>query len=101
MISLALKNSQTITAAWLSNMKKEMIERECQGLLEFVESPFTLENIAGHDAVKVWLREDARLLQRGILYARRPALHRHGQDFPGAVLGRRTRNPLRRLQEFS
>jgi AAA+ superfamily predicted ATPase len=68
-ISLALKNSQTITAAWLSNMKKEMIERECQGLLEFVESPFTLENIAGHDAVKVWLREDARLLQRGILYA--------------------------------
>jgi AAA+ superfamily predicted ATPase len=68
-ISLALKNDQTITAAWLSNMKKEMIERECQGLLEFVESPFTLENIAGHDAVKVWLREDARLLQRGILYA--------------------------------
>jgi AAA+ superfamily predicted ATPase len=68
-ISLALKNSQTITAAWLSNMKKEMIERECQGLLEFVESPFTLENLAGHDAVKVWLREDARLLQRGVLYA--------------------------------
>ncbi len=68
-ISRALKNNQTITAAWLSNMKKEMIERECQGLLEFIESHFTLENIAGHDAVKVWLREDARLLQRGILYA--------------------------------
>ena len=68
-ISLALKNNQTITAAWLSNMKKEMIERECQGLLEFVESPFTLDNVAGHDAVKTWLREDAQLLQRGILYA--------------------------------
>lgn len=68
-ISRALKNSQTITAAWLSNTKKEMIERECQGLLEFIESRFTLDNIAGHDAVKTWLREDARLLQRGILYA--------------------------------
>jgi len=68
-ISRALKNNQAITAAWLSNMKKEMIERECQGLLEFIESPFTLENIAGHDAVKVWLREDAQLLQRGIVYA--------------------------------
>jgi SpoVK/Ycf46/Vps4 family AAA+-type ATPase len=68
-ISRALKNNQTITAAWLSNTKKEMIERECQGLLEFIESRFTLENIAGHDAVKAWLREDARLLQRGILYA--------------------------------
>ena len=68
-ISRALKNSQTITAAWLSNTKKEMIERECQGLLEFIESRFTLDNIAGHDAVKTWLREDTRLLQRGILYA--------------------------------
>ena len=68
-ISRALKNSETITAAWLSNTKKEMIERECQGLLEFIESRFTLDNIAGHDAVKTWLREDARLLQRGILYA--------------------------------
>ena len=27
-----------------------MIERECQGLLEFVESPFTLDNVAGLDA---------------------------------------------------
>jgi ATPase family associated with various cellular activities (AAA) len=68
-ISRALKNSQTITAAWLSNTKKEMIERECQGLLEFIESRFTLDNIAGHEAVKTWLREDARLLQRGIMYA--------------------------------
>ncbi len=68
-ISRALKNNRTITAAWLSNMKKEMIERECQGLLEFIESRFTLDNVAGHDAVKAWLREDARLLQRGIMYA--------------------------------
>src|SRR5262249_51365191 len=39
------------------------------GLLEFLESPFTLENVAGHDAVKQWLRDDTRLLRRGVLHA--------------------------------
>jgi hypothetical protein len=68
-IALALKNGRKITAAWLSGIKKEMIERECQGLLEFVESPFTLDNVAGLDAVKAWLREDTELLRRGALSA--------------------------------
>jgi AAA+ superfamily predicted ATPase len=68
-IALALGNDRRITAAWLTNVKKEIIERECQGLLEFIESPFTLEHVAGHDAVKTWLREDAELLRRGALRA--------------------------------
>jgi AAA+ superfamily predicted ATPase len=68
-IALALGNDRRITAAWLGEIKKELIERECQGLLDFVESPFTLENVAGHDAVKAWLREDTQLLQRGALRA--------------------------------
>jgi AAA+ superfamily predicted ATPase len=66
-IALALRNGRRLTAAWLSGMKKEMIERECQGLLEFVESPFTLDNVAGLEAVKAWLREDTSLLKRGAL----------------------------------
>src|SRR4029453_4995118 len=44
-------------------------EKECQGLLEFVESSFTLDNLGGHDAVKAWLREDTQLLKRGALHA--------------------------------
>ena len=68
-LALALKNDRTITSAWLTRMKKDMIERECQGLLEFLESPFTLDNVAGLDAVKAWLREDAQLLRRGVLHA--------------------------------
>ena len=68
-IALALRNDQMITAAWLSQMKKQMIERECQGLLEFVESPFTLDHVAGHEPVKAWLREDTQLLKRGALHA--------------------------------
>ena len=68
-IGLALRNGRAITAAWLSQIKKDLIERECQGLLEFVESPFTLDNVAGHDAVKDWLRQDTTLLRRGALRA--------------------------------
>ena len=68
-IGLALGNDRRITAAWLGQIKKELIERECQGLLDFVESPFTLDNVAGHDAVKAWLREDMSLLRKGALRA--------------------------------
>lgn len=68
-ISLALRNEKKLTRAWLTRMKKEMIERETQGLLEFIESPFTLDLVAGHDAVKAWLREDAKLLHEGKLHA--------------------------------
>jgi AAA+ superfamily predicted ATPase len=68
-IALALRNGRKITSAWLSQTKKTMIERECQGLLEFVESPFTLDHVAGLDAVKAWLREDTTLLRRGAVHA--------------------------------
>src|SRR4029453_18107227 len=52
-----------------ADVKKDLIERECQGLLDFVESPFTLDNVAGLDAVKAWLREDTALLRKGALRA--------------------------------
>jgi AAA+ superfamily predicted ATPase len=68
-IGLALRNNKAITVAWLSQMKKELIERECQGLLEFIESPFTLDNVAGHGPVKEWLRQDTALLRKGSLRA--------------------------------
>jgi AAA+ superfamily predicted ATPase len=68
-IALAMGNDRRITAAWLGSIKKDLIEREGQGLLDFVESSFTLDNVAGHDAVKSWLREDAELLRRGSLRA--------------------------------
>lgn len=68
-LGTALRNEKRITSEWLSRKKKELIERECAGLLEFLESPHTLDNLAGNDAVKAWLREDAQLLRRGALHA--------------------------------
>lgn len=68
-LARTLKNEQKITSAWLTRMKKERIEKECQDLLEFIESSYTLDNMSGSDAVKAWLREDTELMRRGVLYA--------------------------------
>ena len=68
-IALALGNDKRITSAWLGQIKKELIERECQGLLDFVESPFTMDHVAGMEPVKKWLREDTELLKKGALRA--------------------------------
>jgi hypothetical protein len=68
-LSLALNNEQKITSAWLSRMKKDLIERETQGLMDFLESPLTLDNVAGLEEVRKWLREDTELLRRGALHA--------------------------------
>jgi ATPase family associated with various cellular activities (AAA) len=68
-IALALGTDRRITSDWLGQIKKDLIEREAQGLLDFIESTFTLDNVAGHDAVKAWLREDATLLKKGALRA--------------------------------
>ena len=68
-IALALGNDKRITSAWLGQIKKELIERECQGLLDFVESPFTMDHVAGMEPVKAWLREDTELLKKGALRA--------------------------------
>jgi len=68
-LALALRNEERITRQWLTRQKKEAIERECAGLLEFIESNFTLDHVAGLEAVRAWLREDTELLRRGKLHA--------------------------------
>ncbi len=47
------------------DLKKRLLERQGQGLLEFIEPRWTLDTVVGHDAAKVRLREDAALLKRG------------------------------------
>jgi AAA+ superfamily predicted ATPase len=50
-------------------LKKTMIERQCQGLLEFVEPKHTLDLVVGQQAAKERLRQDADLIARGRLDA--------------------------------
>ncbi|HKA35959.1 MAG TPA: AAA family ATPase [Thermoanaerobaculia bacterium] len=54
-----------IRAADLMAEKSRIIEAECYGLLEFVRSPFTLADVAGHEGVKSRLRAAARAIARG------------------------------------
>jgi AAA+ superfamily predicted ATPase len=60
----ALQGDEKITTAYLTRMKKELIEKEAAGRLEFIESSRTLDDVAGHDEAKAWLRQDAVLLRR-------------------------------------
>jgi AAA+ superfamily predicted ATPase len=68
-LSVPVVHGRTISADWLAKLKRESIEKECQGLLDFLESPFTLDHVAGHDAVKAWLRQDTQLLRRGAVHS--------------------------------
>jgi len=54
-----------IRAADLAAEKRRIIEAECYGLLEFVQSPFTLDDVAGHEGVKGRLRAAAKAIARG------------------------------------
>jgi hypothetical protein len=65
LVRRALTSGERITGAYLTRMKKELIEKEAAGRLEFLESSRTLDDVAGHDEAKAWLREDALLLKRG------------------------------------
>lgn len=69
LVTMAARSGQRLTADWVAKIKKELIESECQGLLDFIESKLTLDDMAGSDAVKAWLREDAALLAKGALHA--------------------------------
>jgi len=64
-LSNARENKEKITFESLSKNKKELIEAEAYGLLEFVETQYSLDNVAGHTQVKVHLRQAVKALKEG------------------------------------
>ncbi len=58
-----------ITMDYLTRVKKETIEKEAFGRIEFIETTRRLDDVAGHNEAKRWLKEDAALLRRGRLRA--------------------------------
>lgn len=49
------------------SLKKDLIERQCHGLLEFYEPRHGLDMVVGHEAAKQRLRDDAALITHGRL----------------------------------
>ena len=58
-----------LQASDLALMKKEMVEYDAPGLVEFIESKRTLDDYHGQDALKKWLRQDIALWKANDLKA--------------------------------
>jgi SpoVK/Ycf46/Vps4 family AAA+-type ATPase len=67
LVKSAVESGRRLDAAVFRSLKKRLIERQCRGLLEFIEPKWTLDTVVGHEAAKARLREDAALLKRGAL----------------------------------
>ena len=67
LLQSARESGKRLDANAFRALKKRLLERQCQGLLEFIEPRWTLDTVVGHDAAKARLREDAALLKRGAL----------------------------------
>jgi len=65
LISHATQNRQPLTMKALSEHKKDLIEAESGGLLEFVQSRFDLSFVAGNDQAKRKLQEAAAAIRAG------------------------------------
>jgi SpoVK/Ycf46/Vps4 family AAA+-type ATPase len=67
LIQSAIESGRRLDEVVFRALKKRLIERQCQGLLEFIEPKWGLDMVVGHEAAKARLREDAALLKRGAL----------------------------------
>ncbi len=65
LIAHACENRQPLTVPFLTRLKKELIEAESAGLLEFVQSRYDLSLVAGHEPAKKKLRDAASALRAG------------------------------------
>jgi hypothetical protein len=60
---------QELCQADFAALKKEMVEHDAPGLVEFIESRRTLEDYHGQDALRKWLRQDVTLWRANDLKA--------------------------------
>jgi len=67
LVQSARESGKRLDASVFRSLKKRLLERQCHGLLEFIEPKWTLDTVVGHEAAKARLREDAALLKRGAL----------------------------------
>jgi AAA+ superfamily predicted ATPase len=65
LVAHAVQNKQPLTLKFLNDRKKELIESESGGLLEFVQSRFDLSYVAGNDMAKQKLKDAASAIQSG------------------------------------
>jgi SpoVK/Ycf46/Vps4 family AAA+-type ATPase len=65
LLQSALESKRRLDALQMRVLKKDLIERQCRGFLEFIAPKWTMDVLVGHAPIKQRLREDAELLKRG------------------------------------
>jgi AAA+ superfamily predicted ATPase len=65
LISSAVQNRQPLTLKFLTQRKKELIEAESGGMLDFVQSRFDLSLVAGNEQAKKKLQDAAAAIRAG------------------------------------
>ncbi|MHA3774285.1 ATP-binding protein [Verrucomicrobiota bacterium sgz303538] len=69
LLKLREHRHEALTQKDLVALKRQLVEEECQGLIEFIESHRTLDDLHGQERLKAWLRQDLALWQKGDLRA--------------------------------
>lgn len=67
MVKSSIETARPLDAGRFRELKKRLIERQAQDLLEFVEPRWTLDRVIGHEAAKRRLLDDAELIRKGRL----------------------------------
>lgn len=62
-------DAQPLQPADLVKLKKQLVEEECAGLIEFIDSRRTLDDLHGQEKLRTWLRQDMALWRQGDLRA--------------------------------
>jgi hypothetical protein len=55
---------ERLGAADLAKLKKDLVEKDTSGLIEFIETSRTLNDLYGLDRIKAWLRQDIELWKK-------------------------------------
>jgi AAA+ superfamily predicted ATPase len=67
LIRAATRGGPRLDSTVFRDLKKRLLERQGQGLLEFIEPKWKLDTVIGHESAKQRLKDDAALLARGAL----------------------------------
>lgn len=69
LMQVSQHHSREITSRDLVALKKDLVEEDAQGLIEFIKPDRSLADLHGQEAVKQWLRQDIELWRAGDLAA--------------------------------
>jgi ATPase family associated with various cellular activities (AAA) len=61
LVKIKQHRKEKLVSSDLSKLKKELVEKDTNGLIEFVETRRTLDDVCGLEKIKAWLRQDLEL----------------------------------------